>query len=168
VKFFSGKGDDGSTHTLRFGKLSKSDLIIEAIGVLDETNAFFSLAIDHIQNEGIKTLIQQTQVDLYLIMAEIAGGEETKISKARTTWLEEKIYLWGKELELPAEFIQVWKNPASALLNITRTVVRRAERKIVECFEKKKITNPEILSYLNRLSSLIYILQLILEKDSPG
>lgn len=168
VNFYSGQGDDGSTHTLRSGKLSKCDLIIETIGIVDEASAFFSLAAIHIQDEGLKALIQQTQDDLCLIMAEIAGDDQTKLSITRISWLEEKIHFWGKELKPSREFINKWKNPASALLNITRTVVRRAERKIVECFEKKKINNPEILSYLNRLSSLIYILQLYLENDSPG
>jgi cob(I)alamin adenosyltransferase len=168
VNISSGKGDDGSTHTLRSGRLSKSDLIIEAIGMVDETSAFFSLALIHIQDEGMQSLIQQIQIDLSSIMAEIAGGQGKKGSKVRTSWLEEKIKFWGKGLELPAEFILTWKNPASALLNISRTVVRRAESKITECFEKNKIDDPEILSYLNRLSSLVYILQLVLEKKSTG
>jgi cob(I)alamin adenosyltransferase len=168
VNFFSGQGDDGSTHTLRSGRHSKCDLIIEAIGMVDEASAFFSLAAIHIQDEEMKDLIRQTQVDLHHIMAEIAGDDQTKLSKTRISWLEAKINFWGKELELPREFINSWKNPASALLNITRTIVRRAERKMVECFEKKKIDNPEILGYLNRLSSLVYLLQLVLENDSPG
>jgi len=168
VNFYSGKGDDGSTHTLQPGKLSKSDLIIEAIGIIDEASAFFSLASIHVQNEGIKVLIRQTQDDLSLIMAEIAGDDQNKLSITRISWLEEKIDFWGKELNLTREFINQWKNPASALLNITRTIIRRAERKIVEGFENKKINNPEILRYLNRLSSLIYILQLVLENDLPG
>ena len=165
--FYSGQGDDGITHTLGSGKYSKCDLIIEAIGTIDEASAFFSLAGVHIKDEEMKALIHQTQHDLYLIMAEIAGDEKTKLSTEHISWLEEKIEFWGKELELPREFIYNWKNPASALLNITRTVVRRAERIIVECFEKKKINNPEIIRYLNRLSSLIYVLQLHLENDSP-
>jgi cob(I)alamin adenosyltransferase len=166
--FYTGQGDDGSTHTLRSGRLSKSDLIIEAIGMVDEASAFFALALIHIQDEGMKTLLQQIQVDLSSIMAEIAGEDGKKSSKVRTSWLEEKIKFWGKGLELPAEFVLTWKDSASALLNISRTVVRRAERKITECFEKKKIDDPEILSYLNRLSSLVYILQLVLENDPSG
>jgi cob(I)alamin adenosyltransferase len=168
VKFYSDQGDDGSTHILNSDKLSKSDLILEAIGVVDEASAFFSLAGVHIKDEGMQTLIHQIQHDLYLIMAEISGDEKTKLITARTLWLEENIEFWGKELELPGEFIHTWKNPASALLNVTRTVVRRAERKTVACFEKKQINNPEILKYLNRLSSLVYVLQLYLENESPG
>jgi cob(I)alamin adenosyltransferase len=168
MNFYSGQGDDGRTHTLRSGKLSKCDLIIEAIGTVDEASAFFSLAAIHIQDEGMKALIKLTQDDLYIIMAEIAGDDQTKLSITRIAWLEEKIDFWGKELELSHEFINNWKNPASALLNVTRTVVRRAERRLVECFEKKKINNPEILRYLNRLSSLIYVLQLHLENDLQG
>jgi cob(I)alamin adenosyltransferase len=168
VKLYSGEGDEGFTKTIHSGKLSKSDLIVEAIGMVDEASAFFSLAAIHIRDEGMKALIQKIQHDLYNIMAEIAGDEQTKLHAQRISWLEEKIEFWGKGLELTSEFINSWQNPASALLNITRTIVRRAERKIVECFEKKKIDNLEILRYMNRLSSLLYILQLNLENDLPG
>ena len=168
MKFFTGQGDDGSTQTFRSGKTSKSDLIIEAIGTVDEVSAFFSLAEVHIHENGLKDLLGQIQHDLCFIMAEIAGDEKAKITLARTTWLEEKILIWGKEVKLPVEFIHNWRDPASALLNVTRTVSRRAERKIVDLFEKKQVTNPEILRYLNRLSALIYILQLKMEKDSQS
>jgi cob(I)alamin adenosyltransferase len=168
VKLYSGEGDGGFTKTIRSSKLSKCDLIIEAIGSVDEANAFFSLAAIHIRDEGMKAMLQQIQHDLYLIMAEIAGDEKTKLSIQRISWLEENIENTGKELQLSGEFIHSWKNPAGALLNVTRTVVRRAERKIVGCFEKKKINNPGILTYMNRLSSLIYILQLALENDPAG
>ncbi len=168
MNFFSGQGDDGSTHILHSEKLSKSDLILEAIGAVDEASAFFSLAGVHIKDEGMLALIHQIQLDLYLVMAEIAGDEKTKLIPARTSWLEEKIKFWGIKLEPPGEFIQTWKNPASALLNVTRTVVRRAERETVACFEKKQIRKPEILKYLNRLSSLIYVLQLCLENEALG
>jgi cob(I)alamin adenosyltransferase len=168
VKFFTGQGDEGSTHTFRSGKISKSDLIFEAIGTLDEASAFFSLTGVQLHENGLKDLIVQIQHDLYLIMAEIAGDEKVKLSLARTRWLEEKILLWGKDVDLPDEFIHSWGDPASALLNVTRTVVRRAERKIVDLFEKNQINNPEILKYLNRLSSLVYVLQLKIEKDSQS
>ena len=166
MKFYSGQGDDGITHIFRSGKISKSDSIIEAVGILDEASAFFSLAGVHLNEKGLKDLLVQIQHDLYLVMAEIAGDEKIEISMARTHWLEEEIILWGKEVELPDEFTHAWRDPASALLNVTRAVVRRAERKIVDLFEKKQINNPEILRYLNRLSSLIYVLQLKMEKDS--
>jgi len=168
MKFYSSQGDTGSTQIFRSGKIPKSDLIIEAIGTVDEASAFFSLAGVHIHEKGLKDLLSQIQCDLYLVMAEIAGDEKVKITLVRTTWLEEKILLWGKEMELPGEFIHAWRDPASALLNVTRTVVRRAERKIVDLFNKKKIDNPEILRYLNRLSSLVYVLQLKIEKDTQS
>jgi cob(I)alamin adenosyltransferase len=166
VKFYSGQGDDGSTQIFQPGKISKSDLIVEAIGTMDEASAFLALAGVHIHESGLKELLVQLQNDLSLIMAEIAGDEKVKLTLARTTWLEEKILLWGKDVELPGEFIHTWKDPASVLLNITRTVVRRTERIIVRLVEKKQNNNPEILRYLNRLSSLIYVLQLKMEKDS--
>ena len=168
MKFYSGLGDRGRTHILRLADLSKNDLIMEAIGTLDEASAFFSLAAMHIRDQEMKALIQPIQDDLHLIMAEVAGDKKNRLSSQRITWLEENINYWGRELEPSREFISDWKDSASALLNVTRTVVRRAERKNVACFEKKKINNPDIPRYLNRLSSLVYVLQLYLQKDSAG
>lgn len=168
MKFYSGQGDDGSSHLLHSGKRSKSELIFDALGAIDEASAFLSLAALHIKDEELNNILAQIQQDLYYLMAELAGDEKNSLSGERISWLEEKINSWGKEVELPADFIHSWKNPASALLNIARTVVRRAERTTVGCFEKKQIENSEILSYLNRLSSLIYVLQLYLENISVG
>ena len=59
---------------------------------------------------------------------------------------------------LPQVFIVPGANPASAALDLARSVVRRAERRVVEMEEAERTVNPEVRRYLNRLSDLIFVL----------
>ena len=45
-------------------------------------------------------------------------------------------------------------------MDLARTVVRRAERRLVEMNEAGLVQNPNLLAYLNRLSSLCFILEI--------
>ena len=68
---------------------------------------------------------------------------------------------------MPREFIVPGENPASAAMSLARTVVRRAERRVVELFQQGGLENPHLLAYLNRLSSLCFVLEL-LENQHAG
>ena len=68
---------------------------------------------------------------------------------------------------MPKEFIVPGDSAAGAALSLARTIVRRAERRVVELFDKKEITNPALQQYLNRLSSLLFALEL-LENQAAG
>jgi cob(I)alamin adenosyltransferase len=59
---------------------------------------------------------------------------------------------------LPQVFIVPGANPASAALDLARSVVRRAERRVVELERAERTVNPEVRRYLNRLSDLIFVL----------
>ena len=54
-----------------------------------------------------------------------------------------------------------WRLYGEAALSLARTVVRRAERRVVELFDRKEIANPALQQYLNRLSSLLFVLELV-------
>jgi cob(I)alamin adenosyltransferase len=62
---------------------------------------------------------------------------------------------------MPGEFIVPGDSVGGAALSLARTVVRRAERRVVELFDRKVTTNPVLQQYLNRLSSLLFVLELI-------
>jgi len=62
---------------------------------------------------------------------------------------------------MPREFILPGDTPAGAALSLARAVIRRAERRVVELVEAKEISNPELGRYLNRLSSLCFVLELV-------
>lgn len=164
-QYFTGRGDDGTTGLLGEGRVSKDNLQIELLGTLDETSAALGLARATCQAEKIANLILQIQRDLYLMMAEVAATPENveifqHIDDVKVAWVEDAIEKFGKLVKMPKEFLVPGDSQGEAALAMARTIVRRAERRAVELFRGQKISNPHILKYLNRVSSLIFLFEL--------
>ncbi len=105
-------------------------------------------------------------------MAEVGATPENaprfrKIEAERVRWLEEQTDAIEQLVNLPNEFILPGETPASAALSLARTVIRRAERRVVELFHTGGLENRALLAYLNRLSSLCFVLELF-ENQSAG
>jgi cob(I)alamin adenosyltransferase len=163
--FFTREGDDGFTGLLGEGRVSKADLRMEALGALDEANAALGLARASAAAEQIKTMLLQAQRDLYLMMAEVASTPEnaprlTRIDHPQVAWLEEQVEMVSRQVNIPKEFIIPGDTMAEANLDLARTVVRRAERRVAELFQRGWISNEFLLHYLNRLSSLCFVAEL--------
>ena len=75
-------------------------------------------------------------------------------------WLEEQTDSLSKTVEMPSEFILPGETQGGGALSLARTVTRRAERRIAELLADGEIKNKELLRYLNRLSSLCFVLEL--------
>ncbi len=170
--FYTRTGDEGNTGLLGEGRVPKFDLRIEALGAVDEATAALGMARSACQAEQTAPLLLQTQQDLYLLMAEVGAtpenaGKFRKIDDKKVTWLEEQTDLLEKQVGVPSEFILPGENPGSAALALARTVVRRAERRAVELHHNGGLENPHLLAYLNRLSSLCFVLEL-LENQHAG
>jgi cob(I)alamin adenosyltransferase len=117
-------------------------------------------------------LILAIQRDLYHLMAELSATAENaarfrRIDAARVSWLEEQTDELGKGVTLPGEFIVPGDSPGGAALALARTVVRKAERRVARLFHVKGVANQELLRYLNRLSSLCFVLELV-ENQASG
>ena len=171
MSFYTGKGDDGTTGLLGKGRVSKNDARIEAIGTLDESSAVLGVARAAVRDERCGPLLLQAQRDLYRLMAEVASSPENAgqfhFEAERVDWLEQQIEALGKTVEMPGEFIVPGDTPGGAALSVARAVVRRAERRLVELFDTDKTANPALQQYLNRLSSLLFVLELI-ENQAAG
>ena len=164
AQLYSGKGDDGSTGLLGGGRVSKANLMIEAIGSLDEVNAFLGNVRNKIHEKNIQSLLEEIQRDLYTIMADLANSEEIKIKTkgvdiSRVHFLEKQLEEIGGQTEMPKGFILPGETSEAVAIGICRTVTRRAERQVVRLSDQQGVKNPQILSYLNRLSSLLYLLE---------
>ena len=174
--FFTRKGDDGTTSFLGRGRISKSDPRIEALGNLDEASAALGIVRASIINPDIQDLILETQRDLSKIMAEVASSAENlekfqSLDGNRITWLEKHTDHYSSQVEIPKEFILPGDTPSSAAISFARTVVRRAERRLVNMDSRGEKVNPILLQYLNRLSSLCFVLELFeseKEEDKPS
>jgi cob(I)alamin adenosyltransferase len=171
--FYTRKGDDGTTGLLGPGRIAKSDLRIETIGAVDEASAALGLARS-ICCSAEAGLILQVQRDLYGLMAEVAATPENvdrfrEINAERTAWLEEQTDRLTALVKLPAEFILPGDTPAGGALDLARAVVRRAERRLVDLVDRGDVLNPDLLRYLNRLSSFCFVLELYeIQTAGPG
>lgn len=162
---FTGKGDDGTTCLMGPGRYSKSGLRFEVLGTLDECSANIGLAKSMILDAKIKQTLTHIQRDLYHIMAEVSkppnqNGVPGSFSPERIQWLESEIEVFGAQIPSPGGFIIPGDTREDAVLDVARTIVRRAERNMVELLEQDGNQNPILGQYLNRLSSLIFTLEL--------
>ena len=146
-------------------RISKSSAITEALGALDETNSFLGLCKVNKKAVSFKLsvisfseIIHHVQQNLFIIQAEIAGSKKT-IEKNKIKEIEKIIDAIEKTLPLIKTFFISGGTELSALFDVARTIARKAERRVVEVSEEGKVKiGPNSLSYLNRLSSLLYAL----------
>jgi len=172
TRFYTKTGDDGYTGLLGEGRAPKYDRRIETIGAIDEANAAIALARTLSLASQTSTILLDAQRDLYHIMAEVAATPENsprfrKITAERVSWLETQIADISSRVNIPEEFIVPGDSKAGAAIDLARTIVRRAERHIARLLHSKKLENRELLRYMNRLSSLCFVLEL-LENQSAG
>ncbi len=145
---------------------------LEAVGSLDEATAALGMARAICRTDQARTIIIQIQGDLYHLMAEVAASPENaarfrKIDTARVEWLEEKAAAINEQVKVPEEFIIPGDTQSGAALDLARTVIRRAERRVAVLLHEDLIQNKDLLRYLNRLSSLCFLLEL-LENQASG
>jgi cob(I)alamin adenosyltransferase len=93
------------------------------------------------------------------------------INLERIDWLEGQINKIESQIEPTNDFIVPGDSLAGAYLDLARSIVRRAERRVTGLYLENELENPHILGYLNRLSSLLFVLELIENrqagKDKP-
>jgi cob(I)alamin adenosyltransferase len=168
---FTGDGDDGSTSLLGEGRVRKDDPRIAVCGDLDEASACLGLARAVSRNEDARLVISTIQRDLHAVMAEVAAPPESAarfrtVDASRVTWLEDVIRRWEAFVSLPEGFILPGDCLGSAAAAVARTVVRRAERGVSALTLSGQLVNPNLLRYLNRLSSLCYVLELLENREA--
>lgn len=165
-RLYTGKGDDGTTKF--FGcdqkRVSKNSTVAEALGNLDELNSFLGVVKVHKKASNLKLLtssfskiLEEIQENLFIICARVAGAEKS-ITEKKVRKMEEMIARCEKELPPITTFSIAGGTELSALLDFARTLARRAERSTVSVNDEMGAISPEILKYLNRLSSLLFAL----------
>jgi cob(I)alamin adenosyltransferase len=172
MKFYTCKGDDGTTGLLGDGRVKKNDLRMETLGTLDELSAFLGLARSLGKN-AFNGFIKNIQIRIYEIMSELAATKENqltyrKITESSIEEVENKITEFSSELKSINGFILPGDSQLSASLSIARTVCRRCERRVVELFDEGVFSNENIKKYLNRLSSLLYVMEVFEASKSQG
>lgn len=167
---YTGLGDKGTTTLFHCdqGRISKSANIIEALGSLDELNAYLGIVKVYAAAEKVKIeinnknkvlfsdLLNEIQQTLFIIQAEIAGSQMT-VKKADLNKIEKIIACISETLPPITSFTVSGGSVLSAELDVSRTLARRCERRIVAVADEgyRKVGNVTA-AYLNRLSSVLF------------
>lgn len=161
MALFTGKGDGGTTKV--FGcdqqRISKSSELPEALGALDELNAFLGFVkMRSVGEERIARILRETQETLFIIQAEVAGADK-HVQADAVQKIEEIVNAIEKEIPPLKGFSIAGGTELSALLDVARTLARRAERRLVAVAEAGvRELPPTTKAYMNRLSSLLFAL----------
>ena len=160
MALFTGKGDGGTTTA--FGcdqqRISKTSELPEALGAFDELNAFLGFVKMRSAEPRITTALRDVQETLFIIQAEVAGADK-KVKEDAVKQIEKIMNDMEKEIPPLKGFSIAGGTELSALLDVARTLARRAERRVIAVKELKLCElAPETLAYLNRLSSLLFAL----------
>jgi cob(I)alamin adenosyltransferase len=170
-QFYTKTGDDGYTGLIGDERVPKYHPQPEALGSLDEASAVLGMVRASTKLDEINQIIMEVQRDLYRMMSEVSATPENasrfrEIDAEKVNWLEVLIDDITTKVEIPDGFILPGDTFTSSLLALSRTIIRRAERHIASLIHQDLLENLEILRYINRLSSLCFVLELY-ENQNP-
>jgi len=152
----TGRGDDGTTTLLGSGRMGKDDLRIAALGDVDEASSFLGLARTE-SDEEIGGLLISLQRLLYRVMGDVAmPKEDNMVGEEDLKFLDDALEEWRGRTEIPKEFVVPGGSRPGALLDVARTVTRRAERSLVAAGYAAE--HPYAMRVINRLSDLLFVL----------
>ncbi|MGH9275693.1 MAG: ATP:cob(I)alamin adenosyltransferase [Acidimicrobiales bacterium] len=164
TRWWTGKGDDGTSGLLYGGREFKSSPRFDAVGALDEAQAALGVARAEAPNGSeLDVILTALERDLWVLMAELATDELNRskltagsslVTGEMVSALEAVIDDIGGRFELPSEFVVPGQDRGSALLDLARTVVRRAERSATVIALDDSFDIP----YHNRLSTVLWTL----------
>jgi cob(I)alamin adenosyltransferase len=153
-------GDGGETSLGDGARVPKDAPRIEAIGAVDEANAaigLLRLAVD----AAADAMLARIQNDLFDVGADLcvpgAAGDRLRLNDAPGARLEQEVAAMNADLPRLASFVLPGGTPAAAHAHMARTVVRRAERRVV-ALSRAEAVNPAVVRFLNRLSDHLFVL----------
>lgn len=163
-RIYTKTGDDGTTGLADGTRRSKADGRIVVMGSVDELNACIGVARLHAGGE-VDRLLGRIQNDLFDLGADLAVPQATedhsrtvlRIKSEQVLALEAQIDLHNAELAPLTSFVLPAGTALSAHLHMVRTLARRAERDAFALHEVEPL-NASALTYLNRLSDLLFVL----------
>ena len=160
MKYYSGSGDKGKT-LIEGRMVPKNDSRVIAIGELDDLSAKIGFAMSLITDEKILDDLKSIEKDIYLINSELSGylkavksKTSSGVSDSSVKRLEEFTDYYSKGIKDITKFVYPNGIPAATALNICRTQARRAETALISA----NLGSPAVKAYINRLSSLFFVL----------
>lgn len=164
--FYTGKGDDGSTSIMNGSKLDKKDILMEAIGDVDELNSSIGVSLFYVREDKTRKELQLIQNELFSLGALLASVSSkefagAKIEMSQIKRLENEIESMASIMPPLKKFVLPAGSEESSHLHLSRSIARRAERHVAAASQKYEIEKM-VLAYLNRLSSYLFVAALYL------
>jgi cob(I)alamin adenosyltransferase len=179
VKIYTRKGDDGTTGLWYGGRVPKNDVRTEAYGSLDEANSALGAARSLSKGEehaDLHETILALQRNLFVAGAELATAPEaaerleggvSRITDEMVESVEADIDRYMSQVELPPLFVIPGGTELSAALDVARSAIRRAERRVVELRDSGGLASDAVLRYINRASDLAFALARFTDEPDP-
>jgi cob(I)alamin adenosyltransferase len=178
TRIYTRKGDDGTTTLWYGGRVPKTSPRAEAYGSIDEAGAALGVARslcgpDEAELAGDLLRLQR---ELFVAGAELATAPEaagrledgvSRITDEMVAALEPIIDRYMDRVHLPPRFVIAGGTTLSAQLDVARTAIRRAERRVVALKEAEALESDAVLRYLNRASDLAFALARVADVDDP-
>jgi cob(I)alamin adenosyltransferase len=177
VKIYTRKGDDGSTGLWYGGRVPKSGGRPEAYGAVDEAASALGLCRAAAANDPeLAGDILRIQTELFVAGAELATAPEaaarlepgtSKVTPEMVDQLESDIDRYMERVDLPPKFVIPGGSELSARLDVARTAVRRAERRVVDLKASGDLADDTVLRYLNRVSDAVFAMARYADEPNP-
>lgn len=168
MKIYTKTGDKGKTSLYDGTRVEKDSIRVEAYGTIDELSSMIGLASRFINEEQINDILLKIQKRLFFVAGELATVAEGKyiykINEEDIKSLEKIIDDYLPKIQEIDAFIVPGTSDGSAALHVSRTICRRAERRIIS-LNKQANVSESLIKFVNRLSDALYILARYLEKD---
>lgn len=179
VKIYTKKGDDGTTSLWYGGRVPKHHGRTDAYGTLDEACSLLGVAraLCGPEQEELAADVLRLQDHIFIAGSELATAPEaaerledgvSRTTEAMVAELEQLIDRYMARVELPPKFVIPGGNQLSAQLDVARTVVRRAERRVSELNQAGEIAGETVIHFLNRASDAVYAMARYADVDDPA
>jgi len=161
---FSKKGDGGETSLLGGQRVPKYDPRPDTYGVLDEASSALGVVRAMTKDQRIKEIILGVQKDLITMGAELSCLRDdipklgVRIGAGDVQRIEDLIDSLQEKVKLKNEFIYPGETVLSAHIDVSRTIIRRAERNAARMKNEGLVNSPDIHQYLNRLADMLFVL----------
>jgi cob(I)alamin adenosyltransferase len=161
TRIYTRAGDRGETSLGDGSRVPKLDCRIAAFGTVDELNSLLGLAVAGGLPPELDTVVRRVQNELFDVGADISVpfgiGDRLRVTQEQIDALEADCDRFNAKLPMLKSFVLPGGTEAAARLHVARATCRRAERDALEASEQLEL-NPLVLTYLNRLSDLLFIL----------
>lgn len=166
-KIYTRTGDKGETALGDGSRLEKDHIRIEAIGTIDELNSIIGMILANDIAEEISACLNKVQHQLFDLGGELCIPGHVALNETYTSYIENILDSFNENLPMLKEFILPAGGTATSACHLARSVCRRAERRVVS-LAKDEVVSPFSISYLNRLSDLLFVIARVLARSENG